>query len=801
MKLSNSIKRFLFYITLIVTIISCSPNKENLGAAVDDITSAGQWQRVGPGGGGGQFIPSINPHDSTNIFIKCDMTGSYVTYNGGESWQNFNLHAYSRFFEHDPVNENAVYASGLGLMKSNDKGATWSLIYPTPDETFGFVPTGDHAAERIVTKDSVHLKIMALGIDPANTKNLYISVVAGDSTFLHISKDQGATWTRDIELTNDVVSIYVDPTSDMDQRSVYLQGRMGIIKWVNGDTTFNKNPEGVYSFSSFATGYDQDNEEVVTYGISGHTYYKRYFKDKRESASGIYVTKDGGSTWTSIQEDLVAEHTAEQAPEWRALATSAFNPGVVYVSYNDYIPEGGNEWIGVAKSIDYGQTWDFVWKDEVGDEDKISENFNGGWLNERWGPSWGENPFSIAVYAHNPDLVVTTDFGRTIKSTDGGKSWEQIYTRKTDYGWASRGIDVTTSYQVAFDPFNEQHVYLAQADIGLIESYDGGKSWKSGTDNNGVPGKWTNTCYQVEFDPKSEGKAWILMSWIHDLPRAKMWRKKKLEDFKGGILRTTDGGKSWEVVSKQIGEAAYTNIMIDSESEPGKRTLYACGFGKGVYKSTDDGLNWSLKNNGIDGDTPFAWRLRRRESDGALFLIVHRRSEDGSIDNPYDGAVYVSKDGAESWEKLNQPENTNGPTCVAFDADEPNKIILSTWGREMKGDFIPDAGGGIFISEDAGASWRNVLSKDQHIGEILYDERVNRYYAIGFNGSAYYSVSNGEDWQRIDGYNFKWGQALSLDPRNSEMLFILTFGGGAWHGPATGDQNANQDVISPKIQW
>ena len=35
-----------------------------------------------------------------------------------------------------------------------------------------------------------------------------------------------------------------------------------------------------------------------------------------------------------------------------------------------------------------------------------------------------------------------------------------------------------------------------------------------------------------------------------------------------------------------------TSIVIDPESAPGNRTLYVTVYGKGVFKSTDDGKTW-----------------------------------------------------------------------------------------------------------------------------------------------------------------------------------------------------------------
>ena len=40
------------------------------------------WNFVGAGGGGAMFSPTVSPHDPDYAYVRCDMTGAYVTYNG-----------------------------------------------------------------------------------------------------------------------------------------------------------------------------------------------------------------------------------------------------------------------------------------------------------------------------------------------------------------------------------------------------------------------------------------------------------------------------------------------------------------------------------------------------------------------------------------------------------------------------------------------------------------------------------------------------------------------------------------------
>ena len=41
------------------------------------------WQVIGPGGGGTMIQPTISPHDANIVVEHCDMTGAYITTDGG----------------------------------------------------------------------------------------------------------------------------------------------------------------------------------------------------------------------------------------------------------------------------------------------------------------------------------------------------------------------------------------------------------------------------------------------------------------------------------------------------------------------------------------------------------------------------------------------------------------------------------------------------------------------------------------------------------------------------------------------
>src|SRR5450631_1074929 len=47
------------------------------------------WRIIGPGGGGSLYHPTVSPHDSRTALVACDMTGAYITHDGGATWQRY----------------------------------------------------------------------------------------------------------------------------------------------------------------------------------------------------------------------------------------------------------------------------------------------------------------------------------------------------------------------------------------------------------------------------------------------------------------------------------------------------------------------------------------------------------------------------------------------------------------------------------------------------------------------------------------------------------------------------------------
>ncbi len=747
-----------------------------------------KWKVIGPGGGGTMILPAISPHDPSVVVEGCDMTGMYITLDGGRSWRMFNLRGVLSGVAYDPKDPRVIYVTNDGFWKSTDTGGSWSLLFPDPSKNTIEHMRDDHASHSFTTDDPAYAgvsRIFAVTIDPRDPASIYLAVGGRQAKWLLHSKDAGKTWERAGNIASDqIFFLSVDPGSS----EVSVGGSDGVRA---AGTEANQPDRGFVALSSGRAG-----DEVVFYATAAGS-----LKDGRLT-SAIFVSHDQGKTWEDRTTPLASllKAGAQEVPSFEAVAVCASRPNVAYLGFRGLKLDAGPPYNGIAKTTDGGRTWTVVKKES----EVPALNSRITWVEQRaasvWEKQkredysvWFDAPRDLAVAPGNPDICYATDLFRTYRTTNGGMSWETVNSvaAKSQEAWTTRGLDVTTCYGVHFDPSFNQRIYITYTDIGLFRSNDRGKSWIGSTE--GIPREWRNTTYWIEFDPEVPGLIWGAFGANHDLPRPKMWRNTDPAEYKGGVATSRDGGESWTVTDRGINESDITHILLDPTSPAGKRTLYACGFGDGVFKSTDSGQTWTLKRQGLEGRQPFAWRLARA-GDGSLYLIVARRSDHGEIGNQDDGALYRSTDGAENWERVALPAGTNGPNGIAVDPRDNRRLYLAAWGRVTP---AGDEGGGVFVSEDAGKTWRQVLGEDQHIYDVTIDPRNPAVlYACGFEHSAYRSSDRGETWSRIKGYNFKWGHRVIPDPRDAGMIYITTFGGSVWYGPALGDPSAPEDIVT-----
>jgi photosystem II stability/assembly factor-like uncharacterized protein len=737
------------------------------------------WRLLGPGGGGAQYIPAISPHNPATMLVACDMTGAYITKDAGHSWAQFNLRNGVNSYAFDPVDENVIYAGDAGLFRSADGGESWQLLFPSPVNGLMEQLSGDHADFSFISGGNwPGGEIQIILVDETDNANICIGILSGKWLLLYRSSDAGVSWCELAGVEGCAFHALCLESARGGCRRVFCITDRAIYA-IPFDGRMSPEtlalPDGVTSVIHAAYAMVPSGELVF------------WLATRDALRTRLWKSEDHGESWQMMPVRMEGNAPAGfTQPELTLLAACGRDAGVLYAGvgrYQEYSCNTGagsvHEYFGVIRSGDGGKNWRWVYKS---DYETNPANLETGWVEREYGMPWhgtgpkGVEPIGLAVCPTDADICYMTDMSSSFLTTDGGETWKQLYSVDNPDGTvSSRGLEVTTCYGVHFDPFDVKHIAVSYTDIGLFHSRDSGQSWRHGIE--GVPVAWGNTCYWVAFDPDVPGRSWSAWGGAHDLPRLKMMRSGTFRCFEGGVCKSCDGMASWQPSNRGMpGNCVVTHILLDPASPPGSRTIYAAGFDRGVYKSTDDGMTWALKDSGIINNHN-AWRLTLLP-DGTLYLLVAWGLRGKEV---VDGAVYRSVDGTEHWEKVRLPAGVAAPNDLVVDPAYPETMYLSCWPVDTgsKGRF-----GGLYTTQDSGASWQSLFDQSAHVyAAAVHPLDSNVLFALTFDGDAWYSVDKGKTWKQIKGYDFKWGHRPVIDPADDSMLYITTFGSGIWHGP------------------
>lgn len=742
------------------------------------------WRRIGPGGGGGTLNVTIDPHDAEHVICNSDMTGGYVTFDGGERWQMFNLWSVPADFAFVPGVKGRVYASSRGylyghdrggsismLYRSDDGGMTWAVVFPNIPEGFDF---------RNMQSDQRHPSEILPGAIDGSIEELIVDPNQPDRIVIGCSS----------------LKPYIDP-----DRSLSQQGAFILISHDGGRTVAQKTAvagKRIHALSILSTKgniiaitdrcaahitnvgrvieYDLPTGDIIDAAIA-HTgaetvlYILSPIEMRGQTIKGgLLASTDLGKTWQNANGNLpVASNTGQPRIIMNALGASFNNPSILYLSATTLDPGQGREPLySIYRSMDGGGHWKVSIATSAGG--KINGDYEGGWLDEAYDPGWPGSPRSLAVAPSDQMICYATDNGRIYRTRAGGASWEQVYTEKASNGaYRTTGIDVTTTYGVHFDPFHPERFMVSFTDVGLFRTEDNGATFHHAI--KGIPKNWRNTCYWAAYDPEIPGRVYSAWGRIHDLPRGKMLRRTGVFEWApGGVAISENGGLEWRASTQGLPRNALcTHILVDEESSSSERILYVCVFGKGVFKTRDGGWSWTKASEGI-GPNRFVWEIEQTAA-GKLYLLVVGTAVG---DNPLKGAVYVSGDQAKTWQPVALPKGVQYPSDITGDPLDGETIYLTAWPDSKSG---KDRFGGTYKTVDGGKTWSLIFNDAIRCNGIAVNPKNRNILVINtFHNAAYISQNEGRSWSLLHGYDFKWGQKAFFHPERPRQVFLTTYG-------------------------
>jgi hypothetical protein len=168
--------------------------------------------------------------------------------------------------------------------------------------------------------------------------------------------------------------------------------------------------------------------------------------------------------------------------------------------------------------------------------------------------------------------------------------------------------------------------------------------------------------------------------------------------------------------------------------------------------------------------------------DGTLFCLVTALIEDREF-QPEGPGLYKSTDGAESWSFLNESLPLLWPKDYDVDPRDSNVVYLGA------ADAGPKQEGGLYKTTDCGRTWNRIAREGRAtFGATVHPKRPDWVY-MGLTENApgpgiWLSKDGGQNWKAFRGNPFRNIQRVSFNPADEDLIYVNTFGGSVWKGPA-----------------
>jgi len=255
----------------------------------------------------------------------------------------------------------------------------------------------------------------------------------------------------------------------------------------------------------------------------------------------------------------------------------------------------------------------------------------------------------------------------------------------------------------------------------------------------------------------------------------------------GHIWKTENAGITWFPVFDNYGAYAIGCLAMDPSNAnvvwagSGENNHQrALGYGDGVYKTVDSGKTW--KNMGLKNSRQIGTILIHPKNTDIVYVAA-----EGSAWGPGgDRGLYKTTDGGLNWKKvLNISENT-GVNCMVMDPRDPDVIITSS--EQRRRHVFTKIGGGpetaIHKTTDGGATWRKVTSglpaADMGgIGLAISPVNHDVVYAIieaaGDEGGFFRSNDRGESWSKMSSHTAQgqYYNEIYCDPINVDKVYSV----------------------------
>jgi photosystem II stability/assembly factor-like uncharacterized protein len=425
-------------------------------------------------------------------------------------------------------------------------------------------------------------------------------------------------------------------------------------------------------------------------------------------------------------------------------------------------------------------------------------------LKARWiGPAVmaGRIP-AIALDPHNPYVFyVGLAHGGIYRTNDNGITFDPIFDKQQDLSIGAIAVAPSDSRVIWVGTGEANDRNTSGWGDGVYRSTDGGQTW------NNVGLKESRAIGRIVVDPKKPEVAYVAVS-------GDLWK----DGGQRGLFKTTDGGKTWNLVlhapAPHDAQTGCCDVALDPANSQivyaalyaRQRTAWSFASGPqvtggadvgGIFKSTNGGASWKKLGGGLPPQTGRIG-LAVCESKPKIVMAVVQSYEGGSSVltdlRSKSGGVFRSEDGGEKWTRMSAIDPRPFYfSQIRIDPENDQRVYLLEFA--------------LLVSDDGGKNFREDLSEKVHPDCHAFviqpgtlppptpatpedknkppKPRVCQRLLLGCDGGLYQSFAGGKNWEHLN--RFPAGEYYRISLDDTKPYFRIAGGlqdNENWVGPS-----------------